>query len=58
MPDDKYGKPPMRIAPRAFYSHIAYSVLQLIELGESLHAIFVVDDATGFAATVHSEDGC
>ena len=32
-------------------------LLQLIELGESLHAIFVVDDATGFAATVHSEDG-
>ena len=32
-------------------------LLQLIELGESLHAVFVVDDATGFAATVHSEDG-
>lgn len=31
--------------------------LQLIEFGESLHAIFVVDDATGFSATVHSEDG-
>jgi hypothetical protein len=31
--------------------------LQLIELGESLHAIFMVDNATGFAATVHSEDG-
>ena len=31
--------------------------LQLIEFGESLHAIFVVGNATGFAATVHSEDG-
>lgn len=31
--------------------------LQLIEFGESLHAIFVVDNTTGFAATVHSEDG-
>ena len=31
--------------------------LQLIELGECLHAVFVVDDATGFAATVHGEDG-
>ena len=31
--------------------------LQLIELGECLHAIFVVDNATGFAAAVHSEDG-
>ena len=32
-------------------------LLQLIELGESLHAIFVVDNTTGFAAAVHSEDG-
>ena len=32
-------------------------ILQLIELGESLHAIFVVDDAACFAATVHGEDG-
>ena len=32
-------------------------LLQLIELGESLHAVFVVDNAACFAATVHSEDG-
>ena len=32
-------------------------LLQLIELGESLHAVFVVDDAACFAATVHGEDG-
>ena len=31
--------------------------LHLIELSECLHAVFVVDDATGFAATVHGEDG-
>ena len=40
-----------------FMTHPLCFLLQLIELGESLHAIFVVDDATGFAATVHSEDG-
>ena len=32
-------------------------ILQLIELGECLHAEFVVDDAACFAATVHGEDG-
>ena len=38
-------------------THLLCFLLQLIEFGESLHAIFMVDNATGFAATVHSEDG-
>ena len=40
------------------YRHILLCfLLQLIEFGESLHAIFVVDNTTGFAATVHGENG-
>ena len=38
-------------------THLLCFLLQLIEFGESLHAIFMVDNATGFAAAVHSEDG-
>ena len=34
-----------------------HCILQLIELGECLHAVFMVDDAACFAATVHGEDG-
>ena len=31
--------------------------LQLIELRESLHAVFVIHHAAGFTATVHGENG-